>query len=89
MCRIGAVEGLDHGSNDRRCAMTGAATEVSSVLELVRQTRTLPIGTRLPGLLREDGSALVPWNGRRVVLPPGYVERVDIVGKIQVGVDSV
>jgi hypothetical protein len=25
---------------------------------------------------------LVPWNGRRVVLPPGYVERVDIVGKI-------
>lgn len=69
--------------------MTCENGEAPHVLRLIRATRTLPIGTRLPGLLREDGSALVPWNGRRVVLPPGYVERVDIVGKIQEGVDSV
>lgn len=56
--------------------------EAPHVLRLIRATRTLPIGTRLPGLLRPDGSALVPWNGRRVVLPPGYVERVDIVAQI-------
>lgn len=69
--------------------MTCENGEAPHVLRLIRATRTLPIGTRLPGLLRPDGSALVPWNGRRVVLPPGYVERVDIVGKIQEGVDSV
>jgi len=56
--------------------VTGAATEVSSVLELVRQTRTLPIGARLLGVLRDDGSAVVIFNGRRVHLPPGYVRAI-------------
>ena len=46
------------------------------MLELVRPTRTLPIGARLLGILLPDGRAIVDRNGSRVVLPVGFVRMV-------------
>ncbi len=47
-----------------------------AVLELVRPTRTLPIGARLLGFLLPDGRAIVDRNGSRVVLPVGFVREI-------------